>query len=282
MVSLILMGIGVVSGVYAMVWYRKQRLPVWRSLGVTVNRWSAVDIAVGLVLPFVAIALVFVAEGGLGAIEVTAGTTPWSDLAGVVGQIVGFALLEEVAFRVFMLSGLVIVFRHLAGGRWLAVGIAAFFFGAAHLTNDGATVIGAFGTGLGGVIYGVAFLATRSIWLPLFLHVSWNLSQALWGFPVSGTTEWPGWFTSTSIGNVLLNGGAYGPEGGIPGMLARVLIIALVFAYVKLLWPQGSIRTLRFAPDPVRRVRGDSARAVSAGSRSESPMPRSPRTPPRS
>ncbi|SFR79474.1 hypothetical protein SAMN05428970_2561 [Agromyces sp. CF514] len=263
MISLILNVVGLLSGIFVIVWYRRHHRPVWRSLGLTANRWTLPDIAVGLVVPFVAITLVFLVEQALGAIEVTGGADDWSGIAGVIGQVLGFALIEEIVFRVFMLGALVILLRRIPAGRWIAVGSAALVFGSAHLANDGATLIGAFGTALGGVIYGIAYLATRTIWLPLFLHVSWNLSQALWGFPVSGLTEWPGWVTSTSIGDELLNGGAYGPEGGIPGMLARVLIVALVFVYLKLLWPDGSIRRLEFAPDPVRRARSE-GRAVTA------------------
>ncbi|MFF2369165.1 CPBP family intramembrane glutamic endopeptidase [Agromyces sp. NPDC058110] len=250
-IALILIGLG--FGVFAIVWYRRNDRPVWRSLGITANRWSALDILVGLLIPFVAISLVFLAELALGAIEVTDGAEDWSGLGGAIGEIIGYALFEEVLFRVLLLSGLVILFRRVAAGRWIAVAIVATAFGAMHLTNPNATLIGAFGTALGGVIYGIAFLATRALWLPLFLHVSWNLSQAIWGFPVSGTTQWPGWFTSTSTGNELLNGGAYGPEAGLPGMLARVLIATLVLLYVKLLWPTGSIARLEFAPDPIKR-----------------------------
>ncbi|GAA1061965.1 CPBP family intramembrane glutamic endopeptidase [Agromyces bracchium] len=243
------------SGIFAIIWYARHDRPVWRSMGITITRWTPLDIPVGLVIPFVAITLVFLAERLLGAIEVSGADTDWSSIGGVLGEIAGFALFEEIMFRVLLLSGAIILLRKVPAGRWIAIAATALLFGAVHLTNENATLIGAFGTALGGVIYGVAFVATRSIWLPLFLHISWNLSQALWGFPVSGNTQWPGWLTSESIGNELLNGGAYGPEGGIPGMLSRVLIVALVLVYVKLIWRDGSAATLVYAPDPEKRDR---------------------------
>ncbi|BDZ65174.1 CPBP family intramembrane glutamic endopeptidase [Agromyces mangrovi Wang et al. 2018] len=252
---LITLALALASGVFAIVWYARNGRPVWRSMGITVNRWTPLDIPVGLLIPFVAISLVFVVELALGAIRVTTPATDWSAFGGVVGEVFGYALFEEVLFRVLLLSGVVILLRKVPAGRWIAVGATALLFGATHLTNPNATLIGAFGTALGGVIYGVAFVATRSIWLPVFLHTSWNLSQALWGFPVSGNTAWPGWVHSESIGNELLNGGAYGPEGGIPGMLSRVLIVTLVLVYAKLLWRDGSAKTLVFAPDPLKRSR---------------------------
>ncbi len=264
MSSVVIYVLAIASGIFAMIWFGRNGRPIWRSLGITINRRTPTDIIAGLTIPFFAISLVFVTERALGSIEVTDGASDWSGYGGVVGQVVGFALFEEILFRVLLLSGMFIVLRKVPGGRWIAIVLAALMFGAVHLGNENATLIGAFGTSLGGIIYGVAFVTTRSIWLPLALHTSWNLSQALWGFPVSGTTDWPGWVTSTSVGNELLNGGDYGPEGGIPGMLARVVIITLVLAYVKLIWKTGSIATLAFAPDPVKKPKNATAATASA------------------
>lgn len=133
-------------------------------------------------------------------------------------------------------------------------------FGIAHLNNDGATWVSAVGTGLGGVIYGIAFLATRSIWLPLALHFSWNVAQGLLGFPISGHAV-PGFLSAEEVGADILTGGAYGPEAGIPGMLARVVVIALMFVYLKRRYPSGSLATLRFAPDPQKRKKSETLSA---------------------
>ncbi|SEJ60769.1 hypothetical protein SAMN04487917_1083 [Arthrobacter sp. yr096] len=242
-------------GIFALSYYLGKRKPVLRSLGLTFNRWLPIDVVIGLAITFVAIGLVFVVEMFLGAVSVQPGTLTWASFANeVLVPLLGAAALEELLFRVLLLSGVAIVLSRLRHGRWIAVLATAALFGAGHLGNDGATLVSAFGTGLGGVIYAVAFLTTRSVWLPFGLHLGWNMSQGLFGFPISGHVV-PGWFSSTSSGPEILNGGAYGPEGGIPGMLARVLIIALVFVYVKKRWPTGSIATLRFAPDPEKQSR---------------------------
>ncbi|MFJ6535086.1 lysostaphin resistance A-like protein [Paenarthrobacter sp. NPDC091711] len=240
-------------GIFAIGYCMAKRKPVLRSLGLTFNRWLPIDVVIGLAITFVAIGLVFVVEMLLGAISVQPGTLTWTSFVNeVLVPLAGAAALEELLFRVLLLSGVAIVLSRLQRGRWIAVLVTAALFGAGHLGNEGATAVGAFGTGLGGVIYAVAFLTTRSVWLPFGLHLGWNMSQGLFGFPISGHVV-PGWFSSTSSGAEILNGGAYGPEGGIPGMLARVLIIVLVFVYVKKRWPTGSVGTLQFAPDPQRR-----------------------------
>ncbi len=242
-------------GVFAIIWFAVKRKPVLRSMGITLDRSLPVDIGLGLVIPFVAISLAFVAELLLGAITVTPATLSPADLVNGLGLLLFGAALEEFLFRVMLLSGVAILLSRLRHGRWIAVAATATLFGAIHLSNPGASAITAFGTGLGGVIYAVAFLATRSVWLPLALHLSWNLSQGLWGLPISGETLIAGWVSTAPVGEPILSGGDYGPEAGIPGMLARVLIIALVLLYAKRRWPNGDIATLRFAPDPEKRAR---------------------------
>lgn len=242
-------------GVFAIIWFAVTRRPVLRSMGITFNRWLPVDVGLGVLIPFVAISLAFATELLLGAITVAPASLTLQEFMDGLGLLLFGAALEEFLFRVMLLSGVAILLSRLRYGRWIAVAATAILFGAIHLSNPGASAITAFGTGLGGVIYAVAFLATRSVWLPLALHLSWNLSQGLWGLPISGENLVSGWFTTSPSGAPLLSGGTYGPEAGIPGMLARLLIIALVLLYVKKRWPDGDIATLRFAPDPQRRSR---------------------------
>ncbi len=142
----------------------------------------------------------FLAELALSVIRLGPGTlTGPSFVTDVLLKLLGAAALEEFLFRVLLLSGLAVLLSRVASGRWIAVLATAVLFGAAHLGNEGASAISAFGTGPGGVIYAVAFLATRSVWLPLGLHLGWNMSQGLFGLPISGTHV-PGWFSTSWSG----------------------------------------------------------------------------------
>jgi membrane protease YdiL (CAAX protease family) len=244
-----------VFAVVALVLFLHRKQPVLRSFGFSASRWSALDAGLGLLIPAIALSIVFLAEWMLGAIRLGPGDISWSSvLTDVLGLLLLGAIAEELIYRVGLLSGVAAALETIAVGRWIAVLATGALFGIAHLSNPGATWVSAVGTGLGGVIYGIAFLATRSIWMPLALHFSWNLSQGLLGFPISGE-HISGFLTAESVGSPIWNGGAYGPEAGIPGLLARLLIIALVFVYLRWRFPAGSVRTLRFAPDPKRRTR---------------------------
>jgi hypothetical protein len=96
------------------------------------------------------------------------------------------------------------------------------------------------------------FLGAMNIWFPIALHISWNFTQTLLGFPVSGK-DFPGPLTTTSTGSDLVTGGDFGPEAGIIGILSRFVVIGLVVGYLTLRYRDGSFAQLRYAPDPQKR-----------------------------
>lgn len=157
-----------------------------------------------------------------------------------IGQTLAVSLLlflfaaaaEEILFRGYPLQTL--TRAHLA---WLGVFLTSVPFAAVHLNNPNAVPGFTFvNTALAGVWLAVAYLRTRSLWLPIGLHWAWNWTQAsLLGLPVSGIQRiapapllqamnaGPDWFT----------GGAYGIEGGAACTIALV-ISTLVIWRVKL------------------------------------------------
>lgn len=91
--------------------------------------------------------------------------------------------------------------------------ISAVAFGCIHLSNPSASALSVLGNTLGGVIYGVAFVATGRIWMSLGLHFAWNFVQGpVFGFPVSGLVA--GDFSASSPWERL--GSAAGPTDPRP------------------------------------------------------------------
>lgn len=139
------------------------------------------------------------------------------------------AYVEELLFRVLMLGGLV----RLTGRPWLALTVMALAVGAFHVaTTAHTTVISVVGSTLGGVMYGVAFLRTGTLWLGLGVHIGWNWIQGtLLGFTVSGTDDYSGALLEVhTSGADWLGGGAYGPEGSVLSLVGRLVIIGLILA----------------------------------------------------
>ncbi|MFZ0530476.1 MAG: CPBP family intramembrane glutamic endopeptidase [Propionicimonas sp.] len=243
-----------VMGIIAIVAWARRGQPVFANLGFKVTRWSLPDLLVGYGIGAVAILGVFLVELGLGVITVAPAPYDLSTFLATFGDIAANAAVEELFFRSLLLSGLVVVLGLAPWGanRWIPVLVSAVLFGLVHATNPGASAISVLGNALGGLIYGMAFLGARNIWFPFGLHLGWNFTQTLLGLPVSGK-NFPGLFTVTSTGPDLVTGGAFGPEAGIIGIISRFAVIAMLIGYLLLRYRDGSVATLRFAPDPVKR-----------------------------
>jgi membrane protease YdiL (CAAX protease family) len=160
----------------------------------------------------------------------------------------GAAVAEEVVYRSVLLNGLSVLTRRPA----LALVASAVVFGVVHLTDSpDATFVSVLSNALGGLMYGLAFLRTGRIWMPVGLHFAWNFVQGtIFGFVVSGETSYSGAFLHPTLsGARWLTGGAYGPEGSVVSLLARVAIIAMVVLATR----NGSHRDGRGHASPRRR-----------------------------
>ena len=176
-----------ILGVVAIIYWRRHNQSALKGFGFTFNRFLLRDFVVGLIITFLGMLGIFVVELLINAIEVAGTNFDIGVLGATFAQFTLYALIEEVLYRSLLLSGLVVVLR---GNKWVAILISAAMFGIIHLANPNASVVAAFGNALGGIIYGIAFLGAKNVWLPLGLHISWNFSQALLGFPVSRRNIW--------------------------------------------------------------------------------------------
>ena len=255
---------GVIAAVY---WFiRKQSIR--KGFGFTFHWWALGDLAVGVFICFIAMVGIFLVEWLIGGIRVEGLHLDSESLIDGLRSWAFTAVFEEIISRSLQLSGLHIIigviFAFLLSGslggtfssrldrvlgwcKWLAILISAVLFGYAHIRNPGANLVTAFGNALGGLMYGIAFLGGRNIWLPIGMHFIWNFIQGtILGFPVSGRTQ-SGFVAQQPIGSDLLTGGAYGPEGGLSGMFFRFVVIAMVLYYLQLRCQrQGNIKILDF------------------------------------
>ena len=113
----------------------------------------------------------------------------------------------------------------------LAIAISSSLFGILHLGNSGVTVLSVLNIVLDGVLAGLLFIYTDSIWLVVAQHGTWNYVQGnLLGFQVSGTGADASIFSFTmGDGPDWLTGGAFGAEGSI--ITTLVLLVSLVIVY---------------------------------------------------
>jgi len=220
--------VAIVCGVVAVWHWRRARVPVWQGLGFRFDARAGLDLAAGAVAGALVMGGILLVEWMLGALRVDGMRAPDASFFAWLVATAIFAFWEEFLFRSLMLSGLVVILRW----QWLAVLVTAAFFGLAHATNPNASALSVLGNALGGLMYAVAFLGSRNIWLPTGLHFAWNFFQGpVLGFPVSGF-DMGGLVRQAATGPELLTGGSYGPEAGLVGMTFRFVAIALVASWL--------------------------------------------------
>ncbi len=113
----------------------------------------------------------------------------------------------------------------------LAIAISSSLFGILHMGNAGVTFLSVLNMILDGVLAGLLFIYTDSIWLVVAQHGTWNYVQGnLLGFQVSGTGADASIFSFTmGSGPDWLTGGTFGAEGSI--ITTLVLLVSLVIVY---------------------------------------------------
>ena len=133
---------------------------------------------------------------------------------------------EEVATRGWLLTRIAA-----RSNLPLAIAISSSLFGFLHLGNSGVTFLSVLNIVLDGVLAGLLFIYTDSIWLVVAQHGTWNYVQGnLLGFQVSGTGADASIFSFTmGSGPDWLTGGAFGAEGSI--ITTLVLLVSLVIVY---------------------------------------------------
>jgi membrane protease YdiL (CAAX protease family) len=197
----------------------------WRSLGLTLHAGWFRDLVIGYAVGFISLALaVGIATAGKGlsfSVNDAAITSLARSMLGSGMLLFVAALAEEAMFRGYVLQTLT-----RARLAWLGVLLTSVPFGLAHLDNPNVVPGVTFAnTAIAGVWFGVAYLRTRSLWLPWGLHWAWNWALGwFFGLPVSGgtVTSHP-LFNATDNGPAWLTGGTYGIEGGIACTVAMIL-----------------------------------------------------------
>ena len=117
----------------------------------------------------------------------------------------------------------------------VAAVVNAVAFAALHLLNPGITPLAIVNLILFGIFASVCFIKTENIWMVGAIHSVWNLVQGnVYGIKVSGMETSCTVFSSVMTdGKELINGGAFGLEGGLAVTAALLAGIAVVYFSVR-------------------------------------------------
>ena len=226
----------------------------WRALGVAPTRDAlrqfGLGVGLGVAMIVLAVALMLVTN------DLTFGSDGGTlgDAAAVVfGSLAALALpaaAEEAVFRGYPIQ----VLARTAGAP-LAILTTSTAFAAVHGDNPAVGPLALTNIFLAGVLLGVVYMKTASLWAATAVHLGWNWAMAgLFDLPVSGL----GWidvprFEPWVVGPAWWNGGAFGPEGGVIGTICFVAATVLVLRSARFRRdPNAGVAERMLCDDPVR------------------------------
>jgi CAAX protease family protein len=222
------LAVGLVTALLAVVGYgwvvrRTERRPAtevaWTGAGSAISRGTLVGAALfALVIVNIALLDGYVVHG--------IGSVPGA--VGLFGFMAAAATTEELMFR-----GVLFRIVEERTGSWIALVLTGALFGLVHLLNPHASLWGAVAIAIeaGGMLT-AAYIATRTLWLPIGLHFGWNLAaSAVFSTEVSGNGTPQGLLDATMSGPVALTGGDFGPEGSLYSVFFCVLA-TIVFLWL--------------------------------------------------
>ena len=156
----------------------------------------------------------------------------------------GTAIWEEVTFR-----GLLFRSIERAAGTWVGVAVSALVFGALHGLNPNASLLASAAIVVeSGIMLAFAYVATRTLWLPIGIHFGWNFTEDyLFGVRISGHAARPAVFTGSLLGTPTFTGGEYGVEAALPSVILGC-IVAAIFLYMA--YRRREVVALRATPQP--------------------------------
>jgi uncharacterized protein len=178
------------------------------------------DFLLGMVIGLVIIGSGFGILAASGYITITGISFNFAYLLGSFILCILISWLEEISFRSYILNNLLSSFS-----RYNALVISAVLFALFHGLNPGITILAFTNLVLAGIILGIVYIYTRTIWFALSLHFSWNFFQGpVFGFPVSGL-QMNGIIDQRNVGADIISGGDFGFEGSL---LCTGLIVACI------------------------------------------------------
>jgi len=118
-------------------------------------------------------------------------------------------------------------------GTPISVLIFAVLFALFHLNAPGATIFSVIATALqAGLLLSSAYVLTRSLWFPIFLHFAWDFTEpGIYGAINPGNSVTESFISSVVGGPVSLSGSEMGPQNSMQSIII-CLATSLLFLWI--------------------------------------------------
>jgi membrane protease YdiL (CAAX protease family) len=197
--------------------YEKRHIQELSARGFIKN--ASLGFIIGLLLQTIFIAFIYIA-GTYSIIHVNAMSTlitpfTFALTAGFVAEILIIGVLFRLLEQQF--------------GTLLTLLMFVILFALLHINSKGSTALSVAATAIqAGFMLPAAFVFSRSLWLPIFLHFGWDFAEpGIFGGINPSTSFTQGLLSSKIAGSTLLTGGQTGPQNAVQSLLICLLTGAL-------------------------------------------------------
>lgn len=191
---------------------------------------------------FIGLLIGFVMFSAVVGINIATGTMKFEGIvANLSGSTIGFIFIfllgfvfqgahEEILVRGYFMTSL--------GAHHnikTAIIVSSIAFALLHIFNPGITLVSIINLVLIAIFWGLYIICFDNLWGACAMHSIWNFVQGnFYGISVSGMNISDTIFKTTSVpGKELINGGAFGAEGGIATTIVILLATVILLAYMK-------------------------------------------------
>jgi len=199
------------------------------TLGLVWDRDSAVYLFAGIAISMVCVLIIF-ALGKTAKLLAPSRSSFWANpkeklpcFCGCLMDFIVGSVFEEIVMRGYVLT----VLFNAYGAPTAVIGssiIFALFHLIKHPKMPAIFTVNAF---VFGVLAAHARLATGALWLPIGLHLGWNVTmEPILGLPCSGKNYENGLLTTKAKAPNWISGGLYSPDAGVLGTAGLLVAIA--------------------------------------------------------
>lgn len=197
-------------------------------LGMSFSFKGLKELLAGLAFGSLYLTVVFLILWMADLVDVTVGGMDSQTLQSMLTYLLVFAaagILEELVNRGYLFQAFI------EGTRaWIAILVFSLVFSLVHSFNEDFSWVSGLCLFLHGILFALAYFKTRSLWVPIGIHVAWNWAQGpLWGMKVSGTEISNTLLESVPKGPELLSGGKFGVEGSLITVIVTVGLLLYIW-----------------------------------------------------
>lgn len=182
------------------------------------------DLCIGLLIGAISFTIVAIVLLSTNSVELSSNFSEPKFSSALVTQLIIFIFVginEELFSRGYCMTVL-----KQTNKSWVPVIVSSIIFALMHSMNDGISVLAYVNLFLFGIVMAYIFIKTKNIWMCIGYHITWNYFQGnVFGFLVSGNTT-DSIYSIKTVNPNLINGGSFGPEGGL--IVTALLILTIL------------------------------------------------------